>query len=380
MTDNFPLERFGKLETPFYYYDLQVLGNTLERLVSAASSYGYHVHYAVKSNANPGILNVISKKGVGADCVSWNEIERAMACGFKSSDIVFAGVGKTDKEIRKALEADIFCFNSESGQELQVIDSIAAELGKRARVALRINPYVDAHTHKHITTGIEESKFGITMPEMEQVVSILKKLKNIELAGIHFHIGSQITRMQVFRNLCAKMNEILDWFYSRNINIKVVNAGGGLGINYEDPAAMPDFAQYFGIFNEMIRLRKGQELHFEPGRAVTAQCGTLVTRVLYIKHGESTNFAVVDAGMTDLIRPALYQAYHMIQNLSSKRKPARYDVVGPVCESTDTFGKYVELPETSRGDIIVIRSAGAYGEAMASRYNLRDLPDVVFSE
>jgi diaminopimelate decarboxylase len=261
-----------------------------------------------------------------------------------------------------------------------VINAFAASLGKRARVALRINPYVDAHTHRHITTGIEESKFGITMPEMESVVQLLKKLKNIEFTGIHFHIGSQITRTQVFRNLCMKINEILEWFSNRRLGVKVINVGGGLGIDYDNPSSIPPFGEYFAIFNELIKPARGQEIHFEPGRAISGQCGTLITRVLYVKNGDNTKFAILDAGMTDLIRPALYQAFHKIENLSSVAKSERYDVVGPICESSDTFGKYVELPETSRGDLIAIRSAGAYGEVMASRYNLRDLPGVIFSD
>ena len=374
----FPLKRFSGLATPFYYYDLGMLKRTLDLLLKESGQF--RVHYAVKANANPTILKIISSYGFGADCVSWNEIERALETGFKSDSIVFAGVGKSDREIGLALDAGIFCFNCESIQELQVIDSIAGKKRKTARIALRINPYIEAHTHKHITTGIEESKFGITMNELNDVLAGLKSLRHLKLAGIHFHIGSQITHMQVFRSLCARINELLEWFSDRNTDIKTINVGGGLGIDYEHPDSLPLFHEYFSIFRDMLRLRPDQELHCEPGRAAVGQCGSLISRVLYIKNGGNTKFAVVDAGMTDLIRPALYQAFHKMENLISTKELMHYDIVGPVCESTDIFGKFVLLPETGRGDIIAIRSAGAYGEAMASRYNLRDLPGSVFSE
>ena len=380
MADIFPTEKFSELPTPFYYYDLGKLRQTLDLLKKESGYCGYKAHYAVKANANPVLLRVISSHGIGADCVSWNEIERALENGFSKDSIVFAGVGKSDREIEAALKADIFCFNCESVQELEVIDSIASRLGKTARIALRINPYIEAHTHKHITTGIEESKFGITMNELSDVVAKLKSLKKLKFTGIHFHIGSQITRMQVFKSLCARVNEIIDWFSDRNMDLRVINVGGGLGIDYEHPDQLPDFQNYFSIFREMIKIKPGQELHFEPGRAVVGQCGTLISRVLYIKNGGNTKFAIIDAGMTDLIRPALYQAFHKIENLSSSKGKERYDIVGPVCESSDTFGKFVELPKTKRGDIIAIRSAGAYGESMSSRYNLRDLPGTIFSE
>lgn len=380
MSTRFPLKKFSELPTPFYYYDLDVLRSALSLLKKESDSAGYRIHYAVKANANPKILKIISSMGFGADCVSFNEIARALETGFRADDIVFAGVGKSDKEIISALKSNIFCFNCESVQELEVIDSFAGKLGKIAKVALRINPYIEAHTHKHITTGIEESKFGITMNELDEVVRRLVNLKNLKLTGIHFHIGSQITRMQVYKSLCARINEIIEWFDKRGIDLKIINAGGGLGIDYENPEKQPLFSEYFGIFRQMIKLRPGQELHFEPGRALVGQCGSLISRVLYLKNGGDTKFVILDAGMTDLIRPALYQAFHKIENLTSEGSPSRYDIVGPVCESSDTFGKFIELPETKRGDIIAIRSAGAYGEVMASRYNLRDLPPSFFSD
>ena len=374
------IEKLKKIPTPFYYYDLDTLNGICETVRKESNNSGFKVHYAVKANANPRILSIISSYGFGADCVSWNEIQCAINAGFNPSEIVFAGVGKSDKEIEEALKHDIFCFNCESVPEIEVIDSIASGLNKTAVIALRINPYIEAHTHKYITTGIEDSKFGINIWELENVLNRLISLNNVILKGIHFHIGSQITRMAVFKSLCAKINELQEWFSGRNVNLEIINVGGGLGIDYENPENLTPFEEYFSMMNEFISLKPGQKIHIEPGRSIVGQCGSLISKVLYIKNGSKTRFAIIDAGMTDLIRPALYQAHHKIENLTSEGKPEYYDVVGPICESSDTFAKYIELPETSRGDIVAIRSAGAYGEAMASRYNMRDLPGAVFSD
>ena len=380
MINRLTTEKFRNIETPFYYYDLDILRSTLDVVKKESDNSGYKIHYAVKANSNQKILGIISSYGFGADCVSFNEIDAAITAGFNPSEIVFAGVGKTDKDINAALKAGIFCFNCESIPEIEVIDQLAARQNKTASIALRINPYIEAHTHKYITTGIEESKFGINTWELDDVIKKLSGLKSIKLIGMHFHIGSQITRMSVFKSLCARINELQVWFSSHNINLEIVNVGGGLGIDYENPEKNPDFPEYFSLLNEFIDLLPGQKMHIEPGRSIIGQCGSLISRVLFIKNGSNTQFAILDAGMTDLIRPALYQAHHKIENLTSNGNIYRYDVVGPVCESSDTFAKYIELPETSRGDIIAIRSAGAYGEAMAMRYNLRDLPKAVFSD
>jgi diaminopimelate decarboxylase len=374
------LGKFREIETPFYYYDLDILRSTLEIVRRESQHSGYKVHYALKANSNPGLLKIIASYGLGADCVSWNEIAAGLEAGFSPSGIVFAGVGKTDKDIEAALKTEISCFNCESIPEIEVISGLASKLNKTAPIALRINPYIEAHTHKYITTGIEESKFGINTWEIEEVLKKIANLKNIKLTGIHFHIGSQISRMSVFKSLCARINELQEWFSEHSIDLTSINVGGGLGIDYENPEKNPLFEEYFSLLHEFISLRPGQTLHMEPGRSVIGQCGSLISRVLFIKNGSNTLFAIIDAGMTDLIRPALYQAHHKIENLTSKGHIYRYDVVGPVCESSDTFAKYIELPETRRGDIIAIRSAGAYGEAMASRYNLRDLPLSVFSD
>jgi diaminopimelate decarboxylase len=380
MINRITLEKFREIETPFYFYDLSILRKTLEVVKKESEHSGFKVHYAVKANSNPRILAIISSYGFGADCVSWNEIAASIEAGFKPPEIVFAGVGKTDKDIKSALDAGIFCFNCESIPEIEVINWLASMKNKTARIALRINPYIEAHTHKYITTGIEESKFGINTWEIDEVIRRLGSFNNIKLIGIHFHIGSQITRMSVFKSLCTRINELQVWFASHGIQLDIINVGGGFGIDYENPERNPQFEEYFSLLHEFVDLLPGQKLHMEPGRSIVGQCGSLISRVLFIKNGSNTMFAILDAGMTDLIRPALYQAHHKIENLTSTGHIYRYDVVGPVCESSDTFAKYIELPETRRGDIVAIRSAGAYGEVMSSRYNLRDLPKAVFSD
>jgi diaminopimelate decarboxylase len=370
------LHKFQFFKTPFYCYDLNLLRETLKSVTENAGKYGYIVHYALKANANTAILNEIKNAGLGADCVSGNEVKKAKEIGFSPNHIAFAGVGKSDEEINQALDLDIFSFNCESIHELKVINELAAKKSKIAGIALRINPNVNAYTHHYITTGLEENKFGINMWEMESVIGLLEELKNVKLIGIHFHIGSQITDLSAFKNLCLKVNEIQQWFLSRKIMYKHVNVGGGLGIDYHHPDGLPipDFEAYFKLFNDFLELQSGQILHFEIGRAIVAQCGSLISKVLYIKNGINTNFAILDAGMTELIRPALYQSFHKIENISKKNSPPdkKYDVVGPICESSDCFGKAISLPETERGDYIAIRSAGAYGEVMASAYNLRE--------
>ena len=342
----------------------------------------YMVHYAMKANVNPSILEVIKNAGFGADCVSGGEIQAAIDAGFPASKIVFAGVGKSDWEINLALEHDIFCFNAESVPELEVINELAASKNKKARVALRINPDVSAHTHKYITTGLSENKFGINMEDLDHVISLLPKLTHLEFTGIHFHIGSQITDMTAFHNLCVRIEEIQDIFNTKNIEITHINVGGGLGVNYEHPNhfPVPEFETYFKTFRDHLALKPGQTLHFELGRSIVAQCGSLISRVLYVKEGSTRKFVILDAGFTDLIRPALYQAYHRIENLSSEKPTCLYDVVGPICESSDVFAKDFMLNETKRGDLIAIRSAGAYGEIMASQYNLRSLPQAYTSD
>ncbi|MFC7523333.1 diaminopimelate decarboxylase [Parapedobacter sp. GCM10030251] len=367
-------------ETPVYYYDLSLMQQTLKTAKRAADVHSFHVHYALKANFNERILKLIRDAGIGADCVSGNEVRKAIEIGFHPSDIVFAGVGKSDREIRDALSHDIFAFNVESIQELKVINTLAAAQGVKARVALRINPNVDAQTHHYITTGLDENKFGIAHWQLGDAVETLSQSEHLELIGIHFHIGSQITDLNVFKSLCVKVNELNNWFDERGFRLRVLNVGGGLGVDYHEPDAhpIPDFSAYFSVFADFLERKPGQEVHFELGRALVSQCGSLISRVLYVKHGLKKNFLILDAGMTELMRPALYQAYHQIEKLDTGEGTGhdaelqRYDVVGPICESSDCFGKEVLLPSCERGDLIAIRTAGAYGEVMASRYNLRD--------
>ncbi|MDE5627029.1 MAG: diaminopimelate decarboxylase [Candidatus Amulumruptor sp.] len=374
----FPIDLFKTTDTPFYYYDMGLLERTLKELTHASGRFGYKVHYAMKANANPAILAAIREAGLGIDAVSGPEISRALECGFAPESIVFAGVGKSDAEIALALEAGIACFNVESEPELDVIAEIAARMGVTARVALRVNPNIDAHTHAYITTGLSENKFGIDLERLDSIIERCHALASIELEGLHFHIGSQITETEPFVMLSETLNNLIDSYASRGILFRSINVGGGLGIDYGDPDRhpVPDFNRYFETFARHLRLRDGQTLHCELGRSVVAQCGSLITRVIYVKEGLAKKFVIVDAGMTDLIRPALYQAHHKIENITAAPDSPidTYDVVGPICESSDCFGVGERLPETHRGDMLALRSAGAYGEIMSSQYNCRRLP------
>ena len=370
----FPIEKFKSVKTPFYYYDTNILQATLDTIKQRLSDYPDSiVHYAVKANANPKILKIISKAGFGADCVSGPEIEMAIACGFHADKIVFAGVGKSDEEIELGLDKKIFCFNVESEAELDVINQIATEKNMTAHIAFRINPNVGAHTHAYITTGLDENKFGINMELMEHVIAKAQNMNHIAIEGLHFHIGSQILMMDDFAALSKRINELQDKF---NIKLKHINVGGGLGIDYDKPDAnpIPGFTDYFDTFHKNLKLRDGQTLHFELGRSIVGQCGSLISKVIYVKQGSVKKFAILDAGFTDLIRPALYQAHHKIENLTSDGEEEAYDVVGPICESTDVFAKGEKLNKVKRGDYIALRSAGAYGEIMAMGYNCRPLP------
>jgi diaminopimelate decarboxylase len=373
------IQRLKTIPTPFYLYDAALLKQTLTTAASEAGKYGYHLHYAVKANANQQILTIIRENGFGADCVSGGEIEAAINAGFPASKIVFAGVGKADWEINLGLDKNIFCFNAESIPELEVINELAAAKGKTAQIALRINPEVDAHTHSHITTGTAENKFGINLDQLDGVVDKLQTLKSLRLIGAHFHIGSQITETEPFKLLCKKVADIQNNFEKRGIFLENINFGGGLGIDYNNPDEnpVPDFKTYFETFNKNFPVKKGQQVHFEPGRSIVGQCGTLIAGVLYVKEGSFKKFAVLDAGFTELIRPALYDAYHKIENLTSDGAEETYDVVGPICESSDCFGKAVKLNKARRGDLFALRSAGAYGEIMASQYNCRKLPKAI---
>jgi len=376
------LEAFKSIETPFYFYDMDLLRRTLDTYKSQIDKYGYNAHFAMKANAELRILDTIKSYGLGADCVSGNEVKLAVKAGFDPQKIVYAGVGKSDREIKAALEAGIFSFNCESVPEIKVINDLAAGMGKKARISIRVNPDIDAHTHKYISTGLEENKFGISPWEFESIMGTISGCSNIEFIGLHFHVGSQITELPVFKLTCRRVEELQKWFIDHNFDVRNINLGGGLGVNYENPNGDPiaPFEEYFSIINKNLILRPGQKVHFEPGRAIVAQCGHLITRVLYVKNGRKKRFAILDAGMNDLIRPALYQAYHSVENLSSDLNQFCYDIVGPVCESSDCWGTDRMVNECSRGDIIAIHTAGAYGQVMAMKYNQRDLAKAVYSD
>ena len=381
MFNNETIQKLQNTPTPFYYYDMELLRRTITSLKKESEQYGYYVHYALKANANDEKLSVIQKEGLGADCVSGNEVKKAHSHHFRN--IFFAGVGKSDEEINTALDCSIDCFNCESLPEIEVINQLAKNKNKIASIALRINPNVNAHTHRYITTGLEENKFGINLWELDEVTKRIGQLKHVKLIGIHFHIGSQITDLSAFKSLCLRANEIQSWFVSHKIFLEHINVGGGLGVDYHEPEknSIPDFASYFSLFKQFLELRPKQTLHFEIGRAIAAQCGSLISKVLYVKKGVNTSFVILDAGMTELIRPALYQSYHKIENISNLKSQVsnlKYDVVGPICESSDCFGKAVMLPETQRGDLIAIRTAGAYGEVMSSNYNLREKAKAIY--
>lgn len=379
----FSVDKLNSIATPYYYYDTQLLRKTLEVIKQECEKHeNFHVHYAVKANTNPKILRIISQYGFGADCVSGGEIKAAIEAGFPADKVVYAGVGKSDWEINLGLEKGIACFNVESIAELEVIEELAVAANKTANVAFRINPNIGAHTHANITTGLAENKFGIAMQDMENVIERATTMNNINVVGLHFHIGSQILDMGDFKALCNRINELQVQLDKHHIYVQSINVGGGLGVNYDSPdrQPIPDFKEYFHTYAKHLRLCEGQQLHFELGRSVVAQCGSLISRVLYVKQGSQKQFAILDAGMTDLIRPALYQALHKIQNLTSNEPTEVYDVVGPICESSDVFAKAIDLNKCHRGDLIAIRSAGAYGEIMASAYNCRQLPKGYITE
>ena len=376
------VEAFGTIETPFYFYDMDLLRKTLDIYKSQIEKYGYNAHYALKANANDRIIDTIRSYGLGADCVSGNEVKLAVRSGFDPQKVVYAGVGKSDKEIRAALRAGIFSFNCESVPEIRIINDLAAGMGKRARISIRVNPDIDAHTHKYISTGLKENKFGISPWAFQDVADTLAQCRHIEFLGLHFHVGSQITELPVFSLLCRRVEELQQWFIEHQLPIRNINLGGGLGIDYQNPNGDPiaRFEEYFALIHKNLVVRPGQHVHFEPGRALVGQCGHLISRVLYVKMGKEKKFAILDAGMNDLIRPALYQAYHDIENLSYSGRKLRYDVVGPVCESSDSWGQKRMISRCQRGDLVAIHSAGAYGQVMAMRYNQKDLAKAVYSD
>lgn len=371
------------LETPAYYYDMELLNRTIHVVNECIADSPVDVHYAIKANSESEILRTLAKAGFGADCVSIGEVNHAIKCGFPKEKIVYAGVGKTDAEIRAALAVGIGCFNIESIEEIDIINEIAAESGVIPNVALRINPDIDAHTHHYITTGLAENKFGIDHRLLLDAVKKTLASKSLRFIGLHFHIGSQILTTEPFHILAQRINGMVKAVTENTgAEIEYINVGGGLGIDYENPDLHPiaDFKGFFNTITSEIERSGKTRIHCELGRSIVAQAGSLLTRVIYVKKGLKKKFAIVDAGMNNLIRPALYGSYHKIEvvNHPDFLPQEKYDIVGPICESSDTFAEDLELPQLKRGDLLAIRSAGAYGQSMSSHYNMRPDATTIF--
>lgn len=379
---------FRRVATPFYYYDIDLFRSTVEKVAALSESAGIRVHYSVKANSDRRLNDIISSHGLGADCVSGDEIDFAVSCGYDPKQIFFAGVAKSDREICQAFQVGIGAFVVESLEEIEIVSDIARRLGRKAPMSLRINPNIDPHTHHYITTGLYEDKFGISDRSFGEAVSMVKDNPYIDFYGLQFHIGSQILEVEdVIKLECEKVNKVVRIFEETGLVVRNIDLGGGLGVDYDDPDGhpVPDFESWFETIDKNLERRPDQVVHIEPGRSLVAQSGSLITEVLYVKKGENKRFLMVDAGMNDLIRPALYGAYHKIENVTAfyednNRQTRVYDVVGPVCESADCFGKERALAKSRRGDRIAIRSSGAYGQVMASRYNMRPFAPSVYSD
>ncbi len=373
------------METPFYFYDIALLRQTLESVTMEAKKYGYFLHYAIKSNFDEYLLSIIREYGLGVDCASGNEVAKAVEAGFDPKTIVYAGVGKSDKELRYALSLGLQSINAESVQELEVLNDLAGQMGIKAEVCMRVNPDIDPRTNHCIDTGQADSKFGISYEELQGKSEWIKSLPNLRIKGMHIHIGSQIRELHVFENMCRKANSIYNWLVENGFNIEMVDCGGGLGVNYDVPEnePIPNFASMFSIVHNYLRVGDA-EVHFEFGRSIVAQCGELITRVLFNKTtATGRRLLIVDASMTQLIRPMLYGSYHNIENITASTDEVpreKYTIVGTACESTDVFGENYTMRASRRGDLLTVKSAGAYGMSMASRYNLHDLPGAVYSD
>ena len=372
MAENLPVkqlaEQFG---TPLYVYSRATLERHWHAFNNAFGEHPHLVCFAVKSNPNIAILNVMAKLGSGFDIVSQGELERVLAAGGDAAKVVFSGVAKSRQEIARALEVNIRCFNVESEAELLRINQIAGEMGKIAPISLRVNPDVDAHTHPYISTGLKENKFGVSVEQAREVYKLAATLPNIKIVGMDCHIGSQLTELQPFLDAVDRLIVLMEQLKQDGIHLKHLDLGGGLGVTYTDETP-PHPTEYAKALWEKLSAFSELEIIVEPGRAITANAGILVTKVEYLKSNESRNFAIVDAGMNDMIRPALYQAYMNILEIDRTlaRKEKIYDVVGPICETSDFLGKQRKLA-IAEGDYLAQRSAGAYGASMSSNYNSR---------
>jgi diaminopimelate decarboxylase len=372
--EDVPLDLLAEaVGTPFYCYSSATLARHY-KVFSEALPPGSLVAFSVKANGNLAVLKTLAKLGAGADVVSGGELVKALAAGIPAGKIVFSGVGKTREEMRSALEAGIYQFNVESEPELAALDEVAASLGVRAPTTLRINPDVDAKTHAKITTGTAESKFGIPFTRAREVYGHAAQLKHIEIVGIDVHIGSQLTELEPFETAFTLVAELVISLRADGHNITRLDLGGGLGVPYENSNMPPPDPSAYGAMVARVTKDLGCSLSFEPGRLIAANAGVLVSRVIYVKCGESKTFLIIDAGMNDLIRPAMYDAHHEIAAITEPAVGSprpRYDVVGPVCETSDLFAAGRPLPELKSGDLVAILSAGAYGAVMASDYNAR---------
>ena len=372
MAENLPVkqlaEQFG---TPLYIYSKATLERHWHAFNNAFGEHPHLVCFAVKSNPNIAILNVMAKLGSGFDIVSQGELERVLAAGGDAGKVVFSGVAKSRQEIARALEVNIRCFNVESEAELLRINQIAGEMGKIAPISLRVNPDVDAHTHPYISTGLKENKFGVSVEQAREVYKVAATLPNIKIIGMDCHIGSQLTELQPFLDAVDRLIVLMEQLNQDGIYLKHLDLGGGLGVTYTDETP-PHPTEYAKALWEKLSAFRELEIIVEPGRAITANAGILVTKVEYLKSNESRNFAIVDAGMNDMIRPALYQAYMNILEIDRTlaREEKIYDVVGPICETSDFLGKQRKLA-IAEGDYLAQRSAGAYGASMSSNYNSR---------
>ena len=372
MAENLPVkqlaEQFG---TPLYVYSRATLERHWHAFNNAFGEHPHLVCFAVKSNPNIAILNVMAKLGSGFDIVSQGELERVLAAGGDAGKVVFSGVAKSHQEIARALEVNIRCFNVESEAELLRINQIAGEMSKIAPISLRVNPDVDAHTHPYISTGLKENKFGVSVEQAREVYKVAATLPNIEIVGMDCHIGSQLTELQPFLDAVDRLIVLMEQLKQDGIRLKHLDLGGGLGVTYTDETP-PHPTEYAKALWEKLSAFSELEIIVEPGRAITANAGILVTKVEYLKSNESRNFAIVDAGMNDMIRPALYQAYMNILEIDRTlvREEKIYDVVGPICETSDFLGKQRKLA-IAEGDYLAQRSAGAYGASMSSNYNSR---------
>lgn len=356
--------------TPLYVYSRATLERHWKAFDQAVADHPHLICYAIKANSNLGVLNTLAKLGAGFDIVSVGELERVVAAGGEPSKVVFSGVGKTESEIKRALELKIKCFNVESEPELDRINKVAAELGVKAPISLRINPDVDAKTHPYISTGLRDNKFGISYERAPEVYKFASTLENLEIKGIDCHIGSQLTEISPFIDAVDRLLVLIDNLKEQGIHIKHLDVGGGLGVTYDDEQP-PQPAQYATALMERLANHQDLELIFEPGRAIAANAGVLLTKVEFLKHTEFKNFAIIDAAMNDLMRPALYQAWQKIIPVVPRQGEAvKYDLVGPICETGDWLGKDRELV-LEQGDLLAVRSAGAYGFSMSSNYNSR---------